>query len=249
MLRAVSIAALLWTARFSAFELKIDVDNRTLTMPFFEDDDLIMAAVTLKDFTGLELVGAGCKPSKYSDCLLRRLVGAMIDILVEADSLDVEKHREALDFAQSTRYMLPEHAEVLLREYVREDATLSRFTKPRYDASVILLAGVAADTDKVTHHGYERGYWRFLPPASAADVSILEIGLARGASLKLWRSLYPTARVVGLDVGASEDNAPDPLTTILRGNQAHAEALNRCARAAPDSGCDTSSLLLDDGRS
>ena len=74
MLRAVSIAALLWTARFSAFELKIDVDNRTLTMPFFEDDDLIMAAVTLKDFTGLELVGAGCKPSKYSDCLLRRLV-------------------------------------------------------------------------------------------------------------------------------------------------------------------------------
>ena len=108
---------------------------------------------------------------------------------------------------------------------------------------------MSEDTDKVTHHGYERGYWRFLPPASAADVSILEIGLARGASLKLWRALYPTARIVGLDVGADEDTAPDPLTTILRGDQARAEALNRCARAAPAGGCDISSLLVDDSAS
>ena len=68
-------------------------------------------------------------------------------------------------------------------------------------ASAMTAAGGAYETDKVVEHGYERVYWRYLPPRGSAP-SIFEIGVERGRSLAMWRALYPDAVLVGLDFGA-----------------------------------------------
>jgi len=51
-------------------------------------------------------------------------------------------------------------------------------------------------TDKLTH-GYVEHYSRYLP---AKCDSLLEIGVFKGASLKLWRDLYPKADIACFDL-------------------------------------------------
>jgi hypothetical protein len=54
-------------------------------------------------------------------------------------------------------------------------------------------------TDKGFHHAYEEFYPEFLFQFVNKKINFLEIGLAGGASLKLWKQILPDANVYGVD--------------------------------------------------
>jgi hypothetical protein len=61
--------------------------------------------------------------------------------------------------------------------------------------------GLRHGTDKSSvHHDYLRFYEEFLAPLRNAEVSILEIGVLNGASLRTWEDYFPNARIVGADI-------------------------------------------------
>lgn len=62
--------------------------------------------------------------------------------------------------------------------------------------------GVSAGTDKVTHHGYDRFYPRFLDGLRDMSGAMLEIGIDKYRSLKLWQDYFPHAFIYGIDIGA-----------------------------------------------
>ena len=64
--------------------------------------------------------------------------------------------------------------------------------------SQIKLAGIAAGTDKVAHHAYERFYADFLVGFDGIG-SIVEIGYGNGESIGFWKSLYPSAFLYVID--------------------------------------------------
>ena len=216
-------------------EIHVEIDKGAETLRFTPKDDLVMTAHLFYERVG-PITGLNC-PHMNSQCVTSRFVMHMCSMLIAEDLWDAEQHRGALQYAQMMRFA----AKGLDGSDVQ--GTLQTLASQRYDAGAMLFAGVVADSDKITHHGYDRAYWRFLPPQSM-NVAILEIGLAAGASLRMWRALYPTARIVGVDIVAAEDEAePEPLTTVLRGDQSRMETLLKCARWVPE-GYD---LIVDDG--
>jgi hypothetical protein len=66
--------------------------------------------------------------------------------------------------------------------------------------------------DRMLHHGYGEIYAEFLEPfvGLARKLTLLEFGILRGTGLATWCELFPSARVVGLDIDPShfEDNLP-----------------------------------------
>lgn len=57
------------------------------------------------------------------------------------------------------------------------------------------------DTDKHTAHRYVQDIYEkeFLPYKDKFTLSLLEIGVLHGESLKLWRKYFPSAYIVGID--------------------------------------------------
>ena len=69
--------------------------------------------------------------------------------------------------------------------------------------------------------------WRRL-----SDLQMLEIGLDVGGSLRLWRSYFPNARIVGTDVEDKSRFAKDG-TRIFQAEQTDTAALQRMLDALP----------------
>ena len=82
-------------------------------------------------------------------------------------------------------------------------------------ATVESLDGIAAryGTDKGTQHAgrmtrkgrlapkrYTLSYERFLGPQRLEPLALLEIGIDRGASLRMWEDYLPNARIAGIDM-------------------------------------------------
>lgn len=61
--------------------------------------------------------------------------------------------------------------------------------------------GEHAGTDKITHHGYDRFYPLFLGNIRDISGAILEIGIEKHHSLKMWLTYFPHAFIYGLDIG------------------------------------------------
>ena len=61
--------------------------------------------------------------------------------------------------------------------------------------------GEIAGTDKITHHGYDRFYPLFLDRIRDISGAILEIGIEKHHSLKMWLTYFPHAYIYGLDIG------------------------------------------------
>jgi hypothetical protein len=61
--------------------------------------------------------------------------------------------------------------------------------------------GMHAGTDKITHHGYDRFYPLFLDKIRDISGAILEIGIEKHHSLKMWLTYFPYAFIYGLDIG------------------------------------------------
>lgn len=61
--------------------------------------------------------------------------------------------------------------------------------------------GEEAGTDKITHHGYDRFYPLFLDSMRDISGAMLEIGIDKHHSLKMWLKYFPHAFIYGLDIG------------------------------------------------
>ncbi len=98
--------------------------------------------------------------------------------------------------------------------------------------------GLKHKTDKAsTTHGYLDNYAKYLESWRNKKFVLLEIGVASGASIKMWREYFPNAKVYGID------NNPDCAGEgIFIGSQTDVEFLNKVFAeiGAPD-------IIIDDG--
>jgi hypothetical protein len=91
--------------------------------------------------------------------------------------------------------------------------------------------------------GYTSIYSRFFEPVRRRELVLLEIGVYRGASLRMWEEFFPNARIFGVDVDPACTRYQSDRTSVLIGDQADTDFLERLvdAVAAP------LDVVIDDG--
>jgi len=64
-------------------------------------------------------------------------------------------------------------------------------------------------------HGYTASYERWFGSIRFDVQSVLELGVANGASLRMWRDFFPAAHVQGLDIDPAFMFTEERITTVL----------------------------------
>jgi SAM-dependent methyltransferase len=98
------------------------------------------------------------------------------------------------------------------------------------------------DTDKVPN-GYLRIYDRIFEPLIDRPVTLLELGVRSGGSLRLWRDYFPRGIVAGLDVEPLANAQDEERLRIYRGRQEDTALLSRIAAEVASDGFD---IVIDD---
>jgi hypothetical protein len=106
-----------------------------------------------------------------------------------------------------------------------------------------VLAAAAASTDKGPGgHNYTELYERLFFPWQYEPITIFEIGIAGGGSLKMWESYFPQARIFAVDILPKSEFDNARVKTLIA-DQANREQLQAAINAA---GSDIH-ILIDDG--
>jgi len=84
-----------------------------------------------------------------------------------------------------------------------------------YTISIMSLADIVDNTitDKNTLHSYLDTYTMLFSSKKETAKNVLEIGIQRGGSIKLWRDYFTNAIVYGIDVEKLEPQVPSCLQT------------------------------------
>lgn len=91
--------------------------------------------------------------------------------------------------------------------------------------------GLTFGTDKASsRHDYLRHYEGLFAPLRDTAFDMLEIGVAKGASARLWHEYFPTARIVGADIRKENPCADIPRFVFERGSQADPAFINGLVR-------------------
>ena len=98
------------------------------------------------------------------------------------------------------------------------------------------------DTDKIGHY-YLETYDQILAPWLDKEIKLLEIGVRKGGSLKLWRDYFPRATIVGIDLTLPESFAPGERIQLFEGSQADTAFLSEVASRTAPEGFD---IIIDD---
>lgn len=98
------------------------------------------------------------------------------------------------------------------------------------------------ETDKVTH-GYLEAYDQVLAPYVDEEVKLLEMGVHRGGSLRLWRDYFEKGEVTGIDAYLPESLEAGERVQTFRGDQADTAFLTSVARRVAPEGFD---IIIDD---
>lgn len=53
---------------------------------------------------------------------------------------------------------------------------------------------------KLSPKGYTEQYFKYFNPLRDKKIKLLEIGIAKGASLKMWEEFFPNAEIFGIDI-------------------------------------------------
>ena len=77
--------------------------------------------------------------------------------------------------------------------------------------------GYSSGTDKVTHHGYQRFYPRYLENLRYIATGMLEIGIDSNKSIHLWKNYFPNAQIYGIDIHQKPE--VDRQVTLIRADQ------------------------------
>lgn len=101
--------------------------------------------------------------------------------------------------------------------------------------------GLRHGTDKASWHRYTEFYEKFLP-ARDESITLLEIGVYRGASIRMWSEYFPRARIVGMDFDEGCRQYAGGRVEIVIGDQENRDHLRRLVSlsGAPD-------VIVDDG--
>ncbi|MCX2975729.1 class I SAM-dependent methyltransferase [Halieaceae bacterium IMCC8485] len=83
--------------------------------------------------------------------------------------------------------------------------------------------GLSVGTDKIRHHGYHRYYTTFLEHLRDMDFAMLEIGIERGGSLKMWSEYFSRAEIYGIDINKGFQH---PRGIVFKGDQSDLDLLN-----------------------
>jgi hypothetical protein len=106
------------------------------------------------------------------------------------------------------------------------------------------LAAIAKEygTDKLVH-GYCDHYEKRFAEMRDMPITLLEIGIAQGASLRMWQHYFLRARIVGIDIAPQVDASMSYLPKAIEvGDQADVAFLERCCeKYAPFD------IVVDDG--
>jgi hypothetical protein len=100
----------------------------------------------------------------------------------------------------------------------------------------------AYETDKV-RLGYLEMYDRILAPWIDKEVKLLEIGVRRGGSLKLWRDYFVRGTIVGIDRKLRRHLRLGERIQVFEGNQADTRLLSEVANTVAPEGFD---IIIDD---
>jgi hypothetical protein len=100
----------------------------------------------------------------------------------------------------------------------------------------------AYDTDKIKLR-YLEVYDPILIPWVGKAITVLEIGVYRGGSLKLWRDYFPRGTIVGIDRKLAQDFHLGERIQIFEGSQADEKFLSKVANETAPGGLD---IIIDD---
>lgn len=98
------------------------------------------------------------------------------------------------------------------------------------------------ETDKVKH-GYLNAYDLVLEPWVNKEITLLEIGVRTGGSLKLWRDYFPRGTIVGIDRSLPRNFLPGERIFIFQGDQCNTRFLSQVASKTAPGGFD---IIIDD---
>jgi hypothetical protein len=101
--------------------------------------------------------------------------------------------------------------------------------------------GIRHGTDKVSH-GFCTFYHHHLAASRHGIFKVLEIGVFRGASLRMWRDYFPNAEIHGFDSQKTE-LTPESRIHLHVGDQADRHSLDSLLEAAGS----PFDLIIDDG--
>jgi hypothetical protein len=102
---------------------------------------------------------------------------------------------------------------------------------------------IKCGTDKSSEiHNYCEKYERYLPFERSESISILEIGVLGGSSLKMWSEYYSNASILGIDINSACQQYASPNIAIEIGSQTDADFLSRVAKKYGPF-----DLIIDDG--
>lgn len=100
---------------------------------------------------------------------------------------------------------------------------------------------LSGDTDKPD--GYLREYERAFASIVDREIKLLELGVAEGGSLRMWRDFFPRGCVVGLDVNAFDVHDPSGRIRTYVGPQEDTDLLSKIADEQAPAGFD---VIIDD---
>jgi hypothetical protein len=90
--------------------------------------------------------------------------------------------------------------------------------------------GLRNGTDKSSsHHNYLGFYETFMAPLRGAPITLLEIGVYQGASLKTWSDYFPNAKIVGVDISPNSKVFEKDRVRIELADQSNLDHLARIA--------------------
>jgi hypothetical protein len=100
----------------------------------------------------------------------------------------------------------------------------------------------AYDSDKIKH-GYLGLYDPVFTRWIDKEITLLEVGVRRGGSLRLWRDYFPRGTIIGIDRRLPEHFQPEERIQIFEGSQEDKAFLSEVANTTAPDGFD---IIIDD---
>lgn len=107
--------------------------------------------------------------------------------------------------------------------------------------------GYKYGTDKVGIHRFDNRtfldiYEMYFDHLKADPITILELGVLNGSSLKVWEEYFPNGNIIGLDIDPEKTSYETSRTKIYSGSQDDAQIINNIKKDYPE-GLD---IVIDD---
>jgi hypothetical protein len=110
-------------------------------------------------------------------------------------------------------------------------------------AAELALIAERYETDKALHLHYLRNYEDLFADLRNTEIKLLELGVYRGGSLRMWRDFFQRGVIVGLDMHDVPVDDPTGRIRTYQGVQQDTALLDRIARELAPNGFD---IIIDD---